>query len=115
MIFPTVTCNIFLIHRCTLDFIREACDIATPTDQLIAVHCKTGMRARIGCSILKRAGFTKIVNVQGGYEKLVSAGAKLTQPPSDTRFMLFESKKAAPLTASSGKGNQKQGGCCLLI
>ena len=50
-------------------------------DAAIAVHCKSGYRSTIACSLLQRAGFTNVVNVVGGFdawqqEKLPVAAAE---------------------------------------
>lgn len=37
-------------------------------DALIAVHCKSGYRSAIACSVLQRAGFGNVVNVNGGFD-----------------------------------------------
>jgi hydroxyacylglutathione hydrolase len=47
----------------------------------IAVHCKSGYRSMIACSLLARAGYKKIINVIGGFDawqqaNLPSAPAK---------------------------------------
>ena len=34
----------------------------------IAVHCKGGYRSMIACSLLERAGFKNVINVQGGFD-----------------------------------------------
>jgi hydroxyacylglutathione hydrolase len=34
----------------------------------IAVHCKSGYRSSIASSLLKRAGFTQVMNVIGGID-----------------------------------------------
>ena len=34
----------------------------------LAVHCKSGYRSMIACSLLQRAGFTNIINVVGGFD-----------------------------------------------
>jgi hydroxyacylglutathione hydrolase len=34
----------------------------------IAVHCKSGYRSMIACSLLQRAGFEKVINVIGGFD-----------------------------------------------
>lgn len=34
----------------------------------IAVHCKSGYRSMIACSLLQRAGFADVVNVVGGFD-----------------------------------------------
>ena len=37
-------------------------------DQPIAVHCKSGYRSMIACSLLQRAGFRNVTNVTGGFD-----------------------------------------------
>ncbi|MGB8833610.1 MAG: FAD/NAD(P)-binding protein [Candidatus Sulfotelmatobacter sp.] len=37
-------------------------------DALIAVHCQSGYRSAIACSVLQRAGFGNVVNVSGGFD-----------------------------------------------
>jgi hydroxyacylglutathione hydrolase len=37
-------------------------------DALLAVHCKSGYRSMIACSLLERAGFLHLVNVVGGFD-----------------------------------------------
>lgn len=34
----------------------------------IAVHCKSGYRSMIACSLLERAGFSHVINVTGGFD-----------------------------------------------
>jgi hydroxyacylglutathione hydrolase len=34
----------------------------------LAVHCKSGYRSMIACSLLQKAGFSKVVNVTGGFD-----------------------------------------------
>jgi hydroxyacylglutathione hydrolase len=48
--------------------------------KLIVVHCKGGYRSSIATSILRRAGFTDIVNLTGGYD----AWKTLQQPGAVT-------------------------------
>jgi rhodanese-related sulfurtransferase len=50
-----------------LDRFKESLP-ALPKSGLIAVHCKSGYRSTIACSLLMRAGFTNVVNVIGGYD-----------------------------------------------
>jgi len=45
---------------------------------LIAVHCKSGYRSAIACSLLQRAGFTNVVNVVGGFDAWWGAGLPVT-------------------------------------
>ena len=35
---------------------------------LVAVHCKSGYRSAIACSVLQRAGFRNVANVLGGFD-----------------------------------------------
>jgi len=37
-------------------------------DVPIAVHCKSGYRSMIACSLLQRAGFQNVINVVGGFD-----------------------------------------------
>ena len=37
-------------------------------DLPIAVHCKSGYRSVIACSLLQRAGFNRVINVTGGFD-----------------------------------------------
>ena len=37
-------------------------------DKPVAVHCKSGYRSAIACSLLQRAGHNNIVNVIGGFD-----------------------------------------------
>jgi rhodanese-related sulfurtransferase len=46
---------------------------ALDPDRRIAVHCKSGYRSAIACSVLQRAGFRKVVNVVGGFDAWQSA------------------------------------------
>jgi hydroxyacylglutathione hydrolase len=39
-------------------------DRSTP----LAVHCKSGYRSMIACSLLQRAGFNNVINVTGGFD-----------------------------------------------
>lgn len=50
---------------------------AIPKDARVAVHCKSGYRSAIACSWLRRAGFSNVVNVAGGYDawKALAASA----------------------------------------
>jgi rhodanese-related sulfurtransferase len=45
--------------------------VSTPEidrERPIAVHCKSGYRSMIACSLLQRAGFRNITNVIGGFD-----------------------------------------------
>ncbi|HXZ42122.1 MAG TPA: rhodanese-like domain-containing protein, partial [Terriglobales bacterium] len=39
----------------------------------IAVHCKSGYRSMIACSLLQRAGFQNVTNVIGGFDAWLQA------------------------------------------
>ena len=41
---------------------------------LVAVHCKSGYRSMIACSLLERAGYDNVVNVIGGFDAWHQAG-----------------------------------------
>jgi len=43
-------------------------------DAPIAVHCKSGYRSIIACSLLQRAGFRNVTNVIGGFDAWQQAG-----------------------------------------
>ena len=42
--------------------------------QTVAVHCKSGYRSMIACSLLERAGHRNMVNVTGGFDAWHAAG-----------------------------------------
>jgi hydroxyacylglutathione hydrolase len=50
-----------------LDRFREALPELAKVAQ-VAVHCKSGYRSTIACSLLMRAGFVNVRNVTGGYD-----------------------------------------------
>ncbi len=37
-------------------------------ERKVAVHCKSGYRSMIACSLLERAGYRNVVNVSGGFD-----------------------------------------------
>lgn len=45
-----------------------------PKDAPVAVHCKSGYRSMVAASLLQKAGFTNVTNVQGGFDAWVAAG-----------------------------------------
>jgi hydroxyacylglutathione hydrolase len=53
-------------------FSRELPRIAG--DRTVAVHCKSGYRSMIACSLLERAGHRNVVNVAGGFDAWHNAG-----------------------------------------
>ena len=48
-------------------------------DRLIAVHCKSGYRSIIACGLLRRSGFSNVVNVTGGFDAWRAAGLPLAR------------------------------------
>jgi len=40
----------------------------------VAVHCKSGYRSMIACSLLERAGYRNVINVVGGFDAWHAAG-----------------------------------------
>jgi hydroxyacylglutathione hydrolase len=40
----------------------------------VAVHCKSGYRSIIACSLLERAGHRNVINVAGGFDAWHDAG-----------------------------------------
>jgi len=51
---------------------------ALAKDRRIAVHCKSGYRSAIACSVLQRAGFQNVVNVLGGIDAWQAANLPTT-------------------------------------
>jgi hydroxyacylglutathione hydrolase len=47
-------------------------------DRWLAVHCKSGYRSAIACSVLQRAGFKNVANVVGGFDAWTAAGLPVT-------------------------------------
>jgi len=45
-----------------------ASELPVSRDAVIAVHCKSGYRSMIACSLLRRAGFSSVTNVIGGFD-----------------------------------------------
>lgn len=45
-----------------------------PNDQPIACFCRSGNRSQTACSILARAGYSDLSNVEGGIRAWVAAG-----------------------------------------
>jgi len=44
------------------------------TGQPLAVHCKSGYRSMIACSLLERAGHRNVINVIGGFDAWHASG-----------------------------------------
>ena len=47
---------------------------AIDRERSVAVHCKSGYRSMIGCSLLERAGCRNVINVAGGFDAWHAAG-----------------------------------------
>jgi len=43
-------------------------------DRPIVVHCKSGYRSSIGCSVIERAGFENVMNLIGGFDAWRACG-----------------------------------------
>jgi hydroxyacylglutathione hydrolase len=43
-------------------------------ERRVAVHCKSGYRSMIACSLLERAGHRNVINVVGGFDAWHDAG-----------------------------------------
>jgi rhodanese-related sulfurtransferase len=50
-------------------------------DAPVAVHCKSGYRSMIGCSLLQRAGFTNVINIMGGFDAWAAAALPVVSGP----------------------------------
>jgi hydroxyacylglutathione hydrolase len=47
---------------------------AIDKERAVAVHCKSGYRSIIACSLLERAGYRNVINVPGGFDAWHAAG-----------------------------------------
>lgn len=56
-----------------LDYFRAALPELDP-EAPVAVHCKSGYRSMIACSLLERAGYRTVSNVTGGFDAWQQAG-----------------------------------------
>jgi len=56
-----------------LDGLRAEVASVDP-NRLTAVHCKSGYRSAIACSLLAAHGFKRLMNVLGGYDAWAAAG-----------------------------------------
>ena len=56
-----------------LDYFRAQAPELDP-ETPVAVHCKSGYRSMIACSLLERAGFKNVSNVVGGFDAWQQAG-----------------------------------------
>jgi rhodanese-related sulfurtransferase len=44
----------------------------------VAVHCKSGYRSMIACSLLRKAGYPTVTNVVGGFDAWIEASYPIT-------------------------------------
>ena len=51
----------------------------------LAVHCKSGYRSMIACSMLQRAGFENVTNVIGGFDAWQKSGLPVEAPEAVTK------------------------------
>ncbi len=47
-------------------------------DSPFYVHCKTGARSAMACSIFEKHGYTNVINIDGGWEAIRKDNQKLT-------------------------------------
>jgi len=48
----------------------------------LAVHCKSGYRAAIACSLMRKAGFETVFNLSGGFDAWRACGLPVEMPAS---------------------------------
>ncbi len=51
-----------------LDAFAQALPAIEKGDRTVAVHCKSGYRSMIACSLLERAGHRNVLNLAGGFD-----------------------------------------------
>lgn len=61
-----------------LDFIYSKMD--EMPEEPFYIHCKGGYRSIAAASVLKSKGFENIVNINGGFDKMVEAGLNVIVP-----------------------------------
>jgi glyoxylase-like metal-dependent hydrolase (beta-lactamase superfamily II)/rhodanese-related sulfurtransferase len=61
------------VQCCALDTFPQGLP-AIDRERPVAVHCKSGYRSIIACSLLERAGHRNVVNVSGGFDAWHAAG-----------------------------------------
>lgn len=49
----------------------------------VAVHCKSGYRSMIACSLLRKAGYADVLNVTGGFDAWEQAKYPITTKPTE--------------------------------
>ena len=79
-----------------------------PKDAPVAVHCKSGYRSLIACSLLQRAGYHNVVDVAGGFDAWVAAslasvaevGAEVARGEMQVPPLRRPPRRAAPVGMS---------------
>lgn len=66
-------------------------------DKTLVVQCRSGVRAAVAASVLQAAGFTDVVNMQGGYMAWKAAGLASVQPELPPERHALASGTAASL------------------
>jgi hydroxyacylglutathione hydrolase len=61
------------VQCCALDSFPQGLP-AIDRERLVAVHCKSGYRSMIACSLLERAGYRNVINLDGGFDAWHAAG-----------------------------------------
>jgi glyoxylase-like metal-dependent hydrolase (beta-lactamase superfamily II)/rhodanese-related sulfurtransferase len=72
---------------------------AMDRERPVAVHCKSGYRSMIACSLLERAGHRNVINVAGGFDAWHAAGLPevAEQLPRFDSASDYRSERAVPL------------------
>ena len=69
-----------------LDFMLSE-ELGLDPNQSYYVHCKGGYRSLVAISLLRQKGFSKLINVQGGFDKMLETDMPMTafQCPSQNK------------------------------
>ena len=68
------------IERVPFLFVKRPVDPEAP----LAVHCASGYRSVIACSLLRRAGMQNVINVVGGFDAWKKAGLEVEKAEAAT-------------------------------
>lgn len=52
-------------------------DSAIPRDVPIFIHCKGGARSIMACALLRKAGYTNQININGGFDAIKTGNTKV--------------------------------------
>lgn len=58
------------------NFVNDVLNTGIDKNSKISVLCNSGRRSAIATQMLQKAGFTNVVNLKGGIQKLLSTGYK---------------------------------------